>query len=62
MTNPMTPHEQRAKFTKLSSGILDEDKQRRVEKNIFDLEKIEDVSEILERVVGRVNSRDEASS
>lgn len=62
MQNPMTPDERRAKFTKLSSGILDEDKQRRVEKSISDLEKIEDASEILELVIGRVNSRNEVSS
>jgi 2-methylcitrate dehydratase PrpD len=62
MQNPMTPDERRAKFKKLSSGILDEDKQRRVEERIFDLENREDISEILELVVGRVNSRDEVSS
>ena len=62
MQNPMTPDERRSKFTKLSSGILDEDKQRKVEEWIFDLENREDFSDILELVVGRVNSRDEVSS
>ena len=45
--NPLTSDERRAKFNKLSEDILNEDKRRRVEEKIFELEKIKDVSELL---------------
>ena len=50
--NPMTPDERRAKFNKLSTGILDEEKQKSVEEKVIELEKMKDISELLELVVG----------
>jgi 2-methylcitrate dehydratase PrpD len=53
--NPLTPEERGAKFKKLSSGILDEEKQRKVEERISELEKMKDISELLDLVVGQLS-------
>lgn len=52
--NPMTPEERRNKFQRLSSGILDEERQKRVEERVFEMETIEDISGLLHVVVGKV--------
>jgi len=52
--NPMIPEERRNKFQRLSSGILDEERQKRVEERVFEMENIEDISGLLHLVVGKV--------
>ena len=49
--NPMTPEERRNKFIKLSSDILSEEKQKKLEERVFEIEKIKDVSELFNLVV-----------
>jgi 2-methylcitrate dehydratase PrpD len=53
--NPLTPEERRAKFKKLSSGILAEEKQRKVEERIYELEEMKDISELFDLVVGQLS-------
>jgi 2-methylcitrate dehydratase PrpD len=53
--NPLTPEDRRAKFKKLSSGILDEEKQRNVEERIYELEKMKDITELFDLVVGQLS-------
>ncbi|MDI7258345.1 MAG: MmgE/PrpD family protein [Thermodesulfobacteriota bacterium] len=49
--NPMTPEEKREKFKSLSSGILDGKKGKRVEETVFRIEKVKDVSKLMELVI-----------
>jgi 2-methylcitrate dehydratase PrpD len=49
--NPMTPQEKREKFTSLSSDILDGRTRRRIEETVFRIEKVKDVSKLMDLVV-----------
>jgi 2-methylcitrate dehydratase PrpD len=50
--NPLTPEEKREKFNSLSSDILDKRKRKRVEETVFGIEKVKDISKIMDLVVG----------
>ena len=52
--NPMTTEERRTKFQRLSSDLLDGERQKRVEETVFEMEKIRDISGLLDLVVERV--------
>ncbi len=45
--NPMTPEEKREKFKSLSSHILDGRTRRRIEENVFNIERVKDVSKLM---------------
>jgi len=49
--NPMTVSERRDKFQNLSSGIIDEELQKRVEEKVFSIENADNISELFELVV-----------
>lgn len=51
--NPLTREELREKFGNLSSVILDESEQQEVERIVFEVEKMKDVSELINLVVGK---------
>jgi 2-methylcitrate dehydratase PrpD len=49
--NPMTPQEKREKFNSLSSDILDGRTRKRIEETVFRIEKVKDVSKLMDLVV-----------
>jgi 2-methylcitrate dehydratase PrpD len=51
LQNPLTRNEMRDKFRTLSSFILDDRRQEEVERMVFEIEKIKDVSELIRLVV-----------
>ena len=51
--NPMTLAERREKFRILSSDVLDEERQKRVEESVFEIEKTKDIPNLISMVVRR---------
>jgi 2-methylcitrate dehydratase PrpD len=51
--NPMNDSERWDKFQQLSGPILDEDKQKKVQDMVFEMEKVKDVSELLTLLTGK---------
>jgi 2-methylcitrate dehydratase PrpD len=49
--NPLTRNEMREKFRSLSSTVLGHRKQEEVERMVFEIQKVKDVSELLRLVV-----------
>jgi 2-methylcitrate dehydratase PrpD len=49
--NPLTRNEMREKFRSLSSTVLGNRKQEEVERMVFEIQKVKDVSELLRLVV-----------
>lgn len=49
--NPMTPEERRNKFRRLSSPLITENQQNRIEGKVHGLEEVKDVAELLEYLV-----------
>jgi 2-methylcitrate dehydratase PrpD len=51
--NPMSDSERWDKFQQLSAGILDEEKQKRVQEMVFKIDAAKDVSELLTLLIGK---------